>query len=307
MDKIEVYITCCKKDFYFARTAVASIRYWNEHIPVFLVKDHSQGKFSTKALEEKFRVGVIHTNFENLIGYNKLYPLVEGTRSRILFSDADIVWLGNLEHKLNDFEQDIVFDGYAPENPLEEMNSWYFNTRRLEQYYPGYLYPGFLFNCGFFLCNSSIFRREDFDAVLEWRDHPSPRIENVFLCEDQGIINYLVAGKILRNEITFSSARLQVWGHCREPGLYDIQDIKSKKDKPVVIHWFGQKTGLVSFQPGARILRFYEKFYFSHFPLGTVNWWAVRVMRTLRHLPRFVYETGKAIFYFFTPKPGIHD
>src|SRR5580658_6519198 len=42
-----VLIACCKSDVHLARICVASVRFWNPEIPVFLIKDSMQGAFST--------------------------------------------------------------------------------------------------------------------------------------------------------------------------------------------------------------------------------------------------------------------
>src|SRR5882724_7926850 len=100
MSAIKVYIGCCKADFYLLRSCIASIRYWNKEVPVFLLKDFSRGAFDTTELEQTFNVGVVHTKFKELGGYMKLQPYIEATDEKIFSQDADMVWLGDIEELL---------------------------------------------------------------------------------------------------------------------------------------------------------------------------------------------------------------
>ncbi|MDR3715299.1 MAG: glycosyltransferase [Puia sp.] len=299
MNKLGVYIVCCKKDYYFAKIGIASIRYWNETVPVYLLKDLSQGYFDTSLTEKMFNVHIATADYKNLYAYIKLQPYISGLRERILLSDSDVVWLGDMAATLDKYTENIIVDGYSPELAEEEMNRWYFNTDRLYQYDALYRYPGFLFNSGFFACDTSIFQKEDFRHIIDWKDNPEFRVKNVFLCEDQGIINYLFSKKIARNEISFKSLPLQIWGHSEEAENYNLEDIKQKKDYPRVIHWFGRKIGLIGFFPGSRVLKFYENYYYSKLNYGSVRLALARLKRSLLNPHYFVYQSIKRIFYFF--------
>ncbi len=66
--KFSFFVACCKTDFYFARICVASIRYWYPEHPIYLLKDDSQGIFSTeemkngtkKVISVDFQIPAIH-------------------------------------------------------------------------------------------------------------------------------------------------------------------------------------------------------------------------------------------------------
>ena len=306
MEKINVYIACCKKDYYLTRICVASIRYWNEKIGIYLIKDFSQGDFSTKEMEETFSVQVLPPTFKNLYGYSKLKPFFEVHHQGILLSDSDIVWLGNIESLLAGVSEDIVAHTYSPEKPEIEINKWYFNHTLLQTNYSTYKYPGFLFNAGFIVFDSSTINGKDFEGIIEWKDHPSPTIDGIFLCEDQGILNYIVAKKMAEKKISVKSLPLQIWGDSEIAQNYPIKKILQKSDSPQVVHWFGKKNGLISFQKANHILRFYERYYYSRLKNGAIKQFFERGKRTLQHFDAYVYGMAKKFLYLFT-KPSNHE
>lgn len=301
MSAIKVYIGCCKTDFYLLRSCVASIRYWNKDVPVFLLKDFSRGAFNTEELERVFNVGVVHTKFKELGGYMKLQPYIEAEEEKIFSQDADMVWLGNIVELLKDIEEDIAVHAYSPADLNDEMNQWYFNKKSLYKYYPGYRYPGFLFNCGSIFLNKKVFTEGDFKNIITWKEKAEPIHKTVFLCEDQGIINYIVAEKYLAHTISIANIGLQVAAESEEASNYSLDKIKNKEEQKVIVHWLGKKNGLNSFYTAGHLLRFYEKEYYNHLKFGNAKMFANRFVRTVQHLDRFVYELGKKVYYTFIP------
>ncbi|HEU4634159.1 MAG TPA: hypothetical protein VFS22_09255, partial [Flavisolibacter sp.] len=144
----KVYVFCCKKDLYLTRICVASIRYWNESVPIEFVKDLSRGNFDTSELERRFHVSVAPLEYRNLRFYSKLYPFMKPTGERVLLVDSDIVWTGDILESLEPFDEDMVVEGYAPQDAETEIQQWFFDLKKLKATYPDYEYPGYLFNCG---------------------------------------------------------------------------------------------------------------------------------------------------------------
>jgi hypothetical protein len=52
----KIYITCYYKHLYFLRICIASVRYWNPTIPIYLIKDNSKKTFCTAEIEKNFNV-----------------------------------------------------------------------------------------------------------------------------------------------------------------------------------------------------------------------------------------------------------
>ncbi len=295
-----VYVLCSKEDLYFARICIASIRYWNTSIPIRLIKDLSKDDFDTKELEEALDVKTVSTSIKNLGYFSKLYPFIEKKEERALVLDADIIWMCDLVPILEQLDEDIVIDGYSPGNIEEEKHRWYFFDPQFSDNYPGYRYPGFFFNAGQVLFNTSTFAREEFLALLNWQEFPSTKVANAFL-NDQGILNYLVAERIKNNSLSYKNFNFHVWGWDKRVQPLTEQDIEQKRSFPYLIHWYGKKNGLTGFLPGSRLLKFYERYYYSHFPAGNTAFVFARLKRTFMHMDKFIYEFLKKIYYRILP------
>ncbi|HMJ46819.1 MAG TPA: hypothetical protein VK498_05785 [Ferruginibacter sp.] len=296
MKLIKINISCCRNDLYFLRICVASIRYWNTTVPVYLLKDFSKGDFDTAELEKVFNVGVVDTKYRNLQAYIKLQPFIENNNERIFLQDADVVWLGDIIEELKDYTEDIVIHSYKPADLEKEINKRYFKMERMTKFYP-YNYPGFVFNTGAMLFNTTILDSKDFDGIIRWQENALPLHDNVFLCEDQGILNFLIGNKILDKKISYASKDLQLWGFAKEVDQYDIAQIMEKKGITKVIHWYGEKPGFTSLMPGRHILDFYEKHYYSQLERGSLKLVAERFRRTFPRIGMYVYEGIKKLYY----------
>jgi hypothetical protein len=296
-----VYIACCKRDYHFTKACVASIRYWNKHIPVYLIKDFSKGVFNTARLEEAFHVKIANLKFRSADAYCKLYPFFELNGERILLHDSDIVWAGNICAELEKYDEDVIVDGYAPADPELEMNQWYFNTEGLKRHYRNYAYPGFVFNTGQMVLNTSKFHARDFQNLIKWQENTAPDIPGVFLCEDQGILNYVIPKKMQQGEITLRKLHFFIWGWSREAAAITVQAIRNKQPQPYLIHWFGKKNGFFSFLPHSDVLRFYERCYYNRFKWGWAQMFAARFVRIVLNLRPFVYGLLKMFYNNLKP------
>ncbi len=288
----KVYIPCCKSDFYLARICIASIRYWNNNIPVRLIKDYSKGDFSTSGIERFPDVEVIDYKIRNLSYYAKLVPFFQETNERILIADSDTVWMCDMAEILSGFDEDFIADGYAPPHTEAEMNRWFFRFPKLLEVFPGYNYPGFLFNVGHFACNTDCITVAELDKLLIWKENPEPRFGKLFFYE-QGILNFIIAEKIKEKKITCRNVKLHKWGWDEEIASLTIQGIQERKGHPYLIHWYGQKNGLLRFLPGYRILKFYENYYFSLGNNPSLDSFLTGAGRIINHPFQFLYESAK--------------
>ena len=98
MSKIQkIYIACCKKDAWFTKLCVASIRYWYPRIPIFLIKDYLWGDFDTSEIEQRLDVSVLDTERKKLgWGFSKLEAMFLENNERILVFDSDTVFVGRV-------------------------------------------------------------------------------------------------------------------------------------------------------------------------------------------------------------------
>jgi hypothetical protein len=91
----QVYICGSEHDLRYTRCCVASIRRWYPEIPITLLKDETNGQYSTQELELAWNVDVFES--ERPLpgrGWAKLDPLFLAGRRRCLILDSDIVFLG---------------------------------------------------------------------------------------------------------------------------------------------------------------------------------------------------------------------
>lgn len=294
-----IYVACCKTDFYFTKICIASIRYWNKAIPVYLLKDYSQGEFNTSDLEKVFNVSVLQMQHKQLGPYGKLFLYIKKHRDRIFVIDSDIVWLRDVIPELEAFSEDLVVQGYKPDDLEKEMNQWYFNTLNLKKHHIDYQYPGFLFNAGQLVCNASLFSEIDFDDTIKLKEKipPEPTFDNTFLCEDQGILNYVIAKKIASGSISYRSYKFFTWGHDTAINSIDIGQNNIPAHFPPLIHWFGKKNGLISGLAGNKILRFYEKYYYSKLDNGEIKRFRSRLFRTIKHPVAYIKIILKKMAY----------
>jgi len=292
----KVFVICCKADFYLTKICVASIRFWNKTIPIDLIKDYSQGNFETSELEHAFNVSVFNTRLKKMGPYSKLVPFIEEKGKRVFVIDSDIVWMRNAIPELETFSEDLVVHAFYPLEPEKEMSSWYFNLNNLEKYYNGYVYPGFLFNGGQFVCNTSAFSKEDFNDTIAWQENVKPIHDNTFLCEDQGILNYAIARRINNSSISYQSYPFYSWGYEKTVNKIDVREMNYSKTLPPLIHWLGKKTGLISGLNGEKILNFYEEYYYSQIADGKQKLIAARWNRTLQHPLNYAKSIIKGLF-----------
>lgn len=298
MSNIKVYIGCCKTDLHLLRSCVASIRYWNKVVPIILLKDLSRGSFDTVEMEQVFNIQIAPLKYNKLGGYIKLQPYIEHPDERIFLQDADMVWLGDMLPLLNKVTEDIGVHAYIPDDFNVEANKWYFKTDKLKTFYPNYKYPGFLFNGGSILLSPAKFLEEDFTDIIVWKPMAVPIHPGIFLCEDQGIINYLTAVKLQKGSISVARINLQISSDNAIAKLHKLVDVENKISLPIIVHWIGNKNGLNRFYQCSHLLRFFEKQYFKDCKNGAVKLVAARLSRTVRHFDKFLYEAAKKFYYF---------
>ncbi len=278
-----VYVGCCKTDLYLTKICIASIRYWNDSIPVYLLRDYSQGDFDTVDLEKALNVYVHPMPYKKLGYYGKLYPFIEEEKSRILVIDSDIVWIRNIIPELEVFSEDIIMQCYTPGDPKKEINDWYFNADNLSKKYDDYQYPGFLFNGGEYVYSTSAFTKEDFNDIITMKEKAVPLIDNIFTGEDQGILNYVLSKRIKQGTITYRCHTFYIWGYDTAINEINISKNIIPNHFPPLVHWFGKKNGLISGMPGNKILSFYEKYYYSKIKNGKIKSVSTRFVRTIKH------------------------
>lgn len=261
----KIAIACFKKDLFLLKPCVASIRYWYPDVEIYLIKDYIQGKFSTKEIEKNFNVKIFPTQ-RKLFGWpwSKLAVIFYPEKEKFLFLDSDIVFLGKVLDKLNEYEDDFVVTGIREHDKNDHnINAHYIDMKKIESFDASYQFPGFGFNGGQIVITGGSLKESDFDSVIEFE----PKIENkypqIFKHGDQGVLNYIFTKAHQQGKIKLCYADFWIWPGISMADSIDLHSIKEKKGIPYVLHWAGIKP--VDFRKYKRydILKFYEDYYYS--------------------------------------------
>lgn len=269
--KIEcIYLLAHKYYVRLTRICVASIRYWYPDIPIYLIKDEGGGRFCTRELERKWNVGVLETRDHAFgWGFAHFEPLLLERRHRFLVMDVDIAFIGRVLDDLEAYGEDFIIDEEDHPNPPEKkFEGLYFRLDRLNKWDPAFEFPGFAFNAGQIVGTSGMFRRSDFDGLIDWSSPRKTLMPEIFNYGDQGVLNYVMMKKLAAREITVARVPFMKWGE-EEMNQFDLERIKPDSPYPYLIHWAGFKMPRMKDMPRSDILFKFEDLYYSRISFAT--------------------------------------
>lgn len=277
----KVAIACFKKDLFLLRPCVASIRYWYPEAEIYLIKDYIQGKFSTREIEENFNVKTFPAQ-RKFFGWpwSKLAVILHDQKAKYLFLDSDVVLLGKVLDRLNEFDDDFIVTGVRETQSSHNINAHYIDMKKIETFDPAYRFPGFGFNGGQIVMTSGMLKETDFESVINFEPSITSKHPDIFKHGDQGPLNYGFAKAAQNGKIKLRYEDFWIWPGIPAAQTIDLQSIKNKVGSPYVLHWAGLKP--VDFRKYKRydILKFYEDYYYSKVPGGK----AKKFWRRLRSL-----------------------
>ena len=96
---MKIVITVNKRDVWFCRICVASIRFYYPQVAIMLIKDELNGLFSTKDIEQYWNVELLKfevTKFGWSAAKMHLYTDPRFLEEKFFVLDADIIMLGKL-------------------------------------------------------------------------------------------------------------------------------------------------------------------------------------------------------------------
>jgi len=191
---MNVVMACFRGDRHWARICGASVRHWHPEAKIFLLKDLSQGDFSTAEMERALGAELFPDPRRSWgWAWSKLAVFLHPPRERFLFLDSDTVLLGRMDEIYRQ-EADFVVSGIAnigPESGV--LNRHYLDQRLAQKFDPKYRFSGYAFNGGQMILTSGIFRQKDFEPLVEFGRTLQNRHPDIFKHGDQGILNYLLA------------------------------------------------------------------------------------------------------------------
>jgi hypothetical protein len=274
MSRIDrVYIATHRRDLRLTRICIASVRRWYPQIPIFLLKDETNGSFSTREIEATWNVALWPTQIRSFgWGFIKLEPLFDRERHRFLILDSDIVFLGKVIDALEKFDADFVVQEEV--QPPTQIPDLYFDPARIRRSLnPALPDPAFTFNTGQYVGTSGLLSRDDFEELVVWKEPRRVKYPEMFNPSEQGVLNYVVLGKHAAGSISVARTPFMKWGE-EEMSPFDVRSLDGDSPYPYLIHWAGLKKLRLRAMLRADILRHFESAYYQRLSFGPARKWS---------------------------------
>lgn len=259
----KVFINTYKYDFHLAKICIASVRYWYPEIPIYIIKDENQGRFSTSFVEKSWNVKVLNIQRKKFgWGYGKLEPLFLEPSFSFLVLDADTVLTGPVLEKVENINADFIVDG--EKQPESRFNEIYYDLKRIREVDKEFTYPGYSFNSGQWFGSTGKILRSDFDLSLEWSEPPSCRFPEIVFKGDQAHLNFTLHRLEYQKRTSVARIKLMIWPDGNNADFIDLEKVKSRsRDYQYIIHWAGMGGMKESSKPRYDIISFYKDLYYS--------------------------------------------
>lgn len=266
---IAVVVFCNKKDFALTKLCVASIRYYYPEADIFLVKDHLNGDFNTARLRKAFNVQLIRLE-KRYFGWSaaKIFFLLNEKlpRRRYLCLDSDIIFVGNLLHRLNELPGDFMLHPEIYPQPFSDtVKRIFLDPEKVVSQYKEYSYPGFFFNAGQTVVTPGVLGRDIFLPAFNPDRYPYYRDRELFPMVDQSILNIVIPIKMQQQAISVSTISYMLWSgdFFKEPANNDMTNFKDGASTPYLVHYAGDvRTHRIEEMKGYPVLQFFRDFYY---------------------------------------------
>ena len=275
---LTIVVCCNKSDFFLARICIASIRYYYPDVAIELVKDPGRGNFDTTELEKYFKVMQIDLGVKQL-GWSAakflyLYKFPKG--KKLLMLDADIVFIGPFIEKLLPlFERNDYLVSIEREiNPYADwVKAIYFDTKKIEQTYPDYTFPGYFFNAGQMFVTTGAIESNILNDYFDPHNYPYWKHQELFPLVDQSVYNYLLPTLSKQSKIKLGTADFMLWSKSSNVANLNLDQIINKQlTEDGLIHWAGDvRTPALRKMTRPDILLFFENYYYQQLAGGLLK------------------------------------
>ena len=264
-----VFISGFKYDVNFTRTCVSSIREYYPLIPITLIKDKYYGDFYTNDIEKHYNVDVMDVgNRVFSWGFAKLEPLFLPVKEKFLVLDSDTVILGKLLEFLDSFDHQFIVSGHKTE--LNFQSQQYYVPAEIEEFDKEFKHPGYGFNTGQFVATSGIFKREDFNTLVDFNNPPVLKNTSLFRYGEQGLLNYFLYKNYQCENISLKNVPFMHTGDNPAVKNLTTENIRKNQFSPLVIHWAGMRNKNFNKMHSGWILNYFEKKYYSKIKFGFI-------------------------------------
>lgn len=293
---MKIVVVCQKNDFYLAKLCIASIRYFDDTVPIYLVKDFSNGKFSTDIVDKYFNVITLNLDIKFFgWGVAKIYALISGkfdVGEKLLILDADVIFAGNVLKTLSDDNSDFIVSVEYSNDP---NSKWFVETYFDISAMSNYSFPGYSFNTGHFVATVGKLCEEDFEPYLSFKRKPywDQKYKSLFPTADQSLFNLIVHQKEAAADITVGKKEFMVWPLSERAKEVNLKGLLNNK-YDFVLHWAGcKRTSALEYMSHSDMLFFFKKEYYKRLPYGILLFKIDNYYQTIKYKTIFFIGTIK--------------
>lgn len=272
-----IYIAASSRDSRYTRICVASIRFFYPEIPIRLLVGGRLQQGLSDELQEYWdvRIAELPAIGDYGWGFVKLEPLFGRPGETFLVVDSDTVFAGPVLDTWSGCQAPFLVDEETKSE--SDTKQLYYDWQKVRVLDRMACPPRFVFNTGQWFGTAGVLKRDDFTPWLEWTMPRRLRYPNIFMCGEQGILNYMLNRKTALQLLTVDRRNIMRWPAHSMEGL-DVQAVVSRTAPLRVVHWAGIKRARQRDMVGADLLAFFEKIYYERFPCGQ----ALRVLAGCR-------------------------
>jgi hypothetical protein len=262
-----IYIAASSLDARYTRICVASIRSFYPQIPIRLLVGGRLQRGLSHELQKYWDVGIaeLPTTGNYGWGFVKLEPLFGRPGETFLVLDSDTVFTGPVLDTWSGCQAPfLVDDETKSEADTKQLYYDWQKVRGVDQIASP---PRFVFNTGQWFGTAGVLTRDDFAPWLEWTMPRRLRYPKIFMCGEQGVLNYMLNCKTALQLLAVERRKIMRWPALSMEGL-DVRAVAAGTAPVRVVHWAGIKRARQRDMVGADLLAFFEKMYYEQLPAG---------------------------------------
>lgn len=313
-ENFHIAISVNKKDVWFCRILVSSIRYFYPTVRIVLLKDYLNGKFPTIEIEKRFNVVIADLGNKKDFGWSasKIFYLMSLKKGeKVLLLDSDIIFLDPFIEKI--FEKvkyyDFVVNADFHENPYQDWVTYsYFDVKKIEKFNINYFYPGYFFNAGQLFATGGSISFEDLKDNFNPKNFPYWINKEIFPLVDQSAYNYIFPQLEFQNKIKVAAEQFMLTPDVNKNILPSIEDVISRNSSVGLLHWAGGYKNInIKKMKYYDLLKYFEDYYYSDVFAGALKC-KLRILKSefkiliVRILVKFKHKVEKGFNFQFSLK-----
>lgn len=273
---LKIVVAVNKKDLWFCRICVASIRYYYPEIAIYLLKDELNGAFSTTEIELNWNVKVfdLHQKKFGWAASKTFFLLQAPVGEQFLILDSDIVFAGPFLERIieNNTSNDIVVSADYCNNPYANwISNIYFDVKAIQNYDSNYHYPGFFFNTGQLFIKGGTVKESDLNGLFDSQNFPYWTNQALFPLVDQSVYNYVFPLLSQSGKLKLGEDQFMIWSDDIRASVITVESLKNRSNLDGLIHWAGSfRNPVITKMKNSQLLFFFEQFYYSRIKGGNL-------------------------------------